>query len=68
MKKIINFFKECYSELKKVVWPTRESVMENTKIVIISIAIVAVFLFCVDFLSSKLVADVLAGKWLTGGM
>ena len=55
MKKIINFF-------------TRESVMENTKIVIISIAIVAVFLFCVDFLSSKLVADVLAGEWLTGGM
>ena len=60
MKKIINFFKD--------VWPTRESVMENTKIVIISIAIVAVFLFCVDFLSSKLVADVLAGEWLTGGM
>lgn len=67
MSKIVNYVRESYSEMKKVVWPTRESVLENTKIVIISLVIVALFLFAVDFLASKIVADVLAGNWLTGG-
>ncbi len=35
MKKIVKFFKECVSELKKVNWPSREVVVHSTWVVII---------------------------------
>lgn len=50
MRKIIQFFKDSYAELKKVVWPSREEVASSTKVVIISVAIFAVVLGLVDFL------------------
>ena len=50
MKKIIKFFQESYAELKKVIWPTREEVASSTKIVLISVAIVAIALGLVDYL------------------
>ncbi len=53
MKKIIQFFKESVVELKRVVWPSRESVASSTKVVIVSIAIFAVVLGLVDFLLLK---------------
>ncbi len=49
MKKIIQFFKESYSELRKVIWPTREEVVASTKVVLVSVAIIAVALWLVDF-------------------
>ncbi len=53
MKKIVQFFKESVAELKRVVWPSRESVASSTKVVIVSIAIFAVVLGFVDFLLLK---------------
>jgi preprotein translocase subunit SecE len=50
MKKIIQFFKDSYAELKKVVWPSREEVGASTKVVIVSVIIFAVVLGAVDFL------------------
>jgi len=50
MKKIVLFFKECYSELRKVVWPGRDDVISSVKVVIISTVIVAAVLGLVDFL------------------
>lgn len=50
MKKIIQFFKDSYGELKKVVWPSKESVIASTKVVLVSTLIVAVFLGVVDFI------------------
>lgn len=50
MNKIVQFFKDSYGELRKVIWPTRETVMASTKVVIVSTLIVAVFLGLVDFL------------------
>ena len=50
MKKIIKFFQESYAEFKKVTWPTREEVASSTKIVLISVAIVAIALGLVDYL------------------
>ena len=50
MKKIIQFFKDSYAELKKVVWPSREEVSASTKVVIVSVIIFAVVLGAVDFL------------------
>ncbi len=50
MKKIIQFFKDSFAELKKVIWPNRDEVAASTKIVIISVIIFAAVLGLVDFL------------------
>jgi len=53
MKKIIQFFKDSYAELKRVVWPSRENVAASTRVVIVSVLIFAVVLGFVDFLLLK---------------
>lgn len=53
MKKLVKYIKESRLELKKVVWPSRESVISSTKVVLISTALVAVFLWLVDFILLK---------------
>ncbi len=50
MKKIIQFFKESYAELAKVVWPSKEDVISSTKVVIFSTVAVALVLGLIDFL------------------
>jgi len=50
MKKIVQFLKDSYAELKKVVWPSREEVGASTKVVIVSVIVFAVVLGAVDFL------------------
>ncbi len=49
MKKIIRFFRESYTELKRVVWPTRETVIASTKVVLVSMFLFAVVLGFLDF-------------------
>ncbi len=53
MKKIMQFFKESYAELKRVVWPSRDYVTSSTKVVIVSIVLFAVALGFVDFVLLK---------------
>jgi len=53
MKKVILFFKESYAELKKVTWPSREEVNSSTKVVLVSITLIAAALGIVDFLLFK---------------
>jgi len=48
MKKIIQFFRDCYGEMRKVVWPTRDDVISSTKVVIISTVIIALILSFFD--------------------
>jgi preprotein translocase subunit SecE len=50
MKKIVQFFKESVSELKKVSWPSRDEVKSSTKVVVVSVFIFAAILGLVDFL------------------
>jgi len=50
MKKIVQFFKDSLGELKKVVWPSKDSVIASTKVVLVSTLIVALFLGVVDLL------------------
>jgi len=50
MKKIVQFFKDSYGELKKVVWPSKDSVIASTKVVLVSTLLVSMFLAAVDFL------------------
>ena len=50
MKKIVQFVKESYAELRKVIWPSREDVISSVKVVIVSTVIVAAILGLVDLL------------------
>lgn len=49
MKRLLQFFRDSYAELKKVVWPGREEVASSTKVVIVSTIIFAALLGLVDF-------------------
>ncbi len=42
------YFRDLRSEMKKVVWPSRSQVINNTGIVLSVMVIVALFLFGVD--------------------
>ena len=44
-----NFFKEMKSELKKVVWPTRKELINNTSAVLAFVVVIAVIVFMLDF-------------------
>lgn len=55
MKRLIRFIKECYAELKKVVWPSRSAVASSTKVVLISTVMFAVALGAVDFVLVKFI-------------
>ena len=57
-EKIKEFFREVKVELKKVVFPSREEVIGSTKVVIVLVLIVAVFLGLIDLILSKLIAMV----------
>jgi preprotein translocase subunit SecE len=48
MKKIVQFIKESYAELRKVIWPGRDDVVSSVKVVIISPVIIAAVLGLVD--------------------
>ncbi len=53
--KIKNFFKEVKNELKKVVFPSKDEVLGSTKVVVVLVLIIAIFLGGIDMLRSKLV-------------
>ncbi len=46
--RMIKFFKEVKSEMKKVVWPTWSQTVHNTAIVVAVIIMVGIFLAIVD--------------------
>jgi preprotein translocase subunit SecE len=48
--KISNFFRESIVELKKVVWPSKDSVASSTKVVLVSTLLFAIFFGVIDFL------------------
>ncbi len=45
---IRKYFRDLKSELKKVVWPTRKQVFNNTGVVLSVMVVMALFLFAVD--------------------
>jgi preprotein translocase subunit SecE len=50
VKKVVQFFKDSYAELRKVVWPSREDVISSTKVVIVSTILIALVLGLIDVL------------------
>jgi preprotein translocase subunit SecE len=54
------FLQECWAELKKVHWPTREETRAATIAVIIGVAVMALFLGVVDFALQAIIQRVLS--------
>jgi preprotein translocase subunit SecE len=50
MNKFVKFFKESRQELTKVVWPTKDQVVISTRVVLVSVVIIAAVLGLVDYL------------------
>lgn len=50
-KRIAQWFKDLNSELKKVVWPTRSQVINNTLVALVVIVLAAVVLWGFDSLA-----------------
>ena len=53
------FLEECWSELKRVHFPTRKETQAATLVVILSVAVVGLYLGVVDFLLSSFIHRVL---------
>ena len=48
------FFKDIKGETKKVVWPDKKQIVNNTGIVIVMVVIAAVFVGCLDLIAKGL--------------
>jgi len=58
-EKFFSFFKDVAKEMDKVTWPSREELVEQTKIVIIVTLLIAVFAWVVDFSVSEVLKAIL---------
>lgn len=54
-----SYFKNSWSEFKKVVWPKRDDAVKMTMFVIAFVAVLAVFIYAADTAISWLFFDVL---------
>jgi len=61
LKKIFAFLKESRAELKKVNWPSKEEVLTSTRIVIISILVVAAVIALIDYVIKTVVFSIIGG-------
>ncbi len=57
--RLAKWFREMRSELKKVVWPTRKQVVNNTIIVLVIVVISAIAIWAVDQAGSAIVTTLL---------
>lgn len=62
-KRIARYFKDLSGEIKKVVWPTKEQVKNNTIVVAVTCAISAVFVCGLDFILTMLVKLMIEHKF-----
>jgi preprotein translocase subunit SecE len=53
---LVQFVTEAWFELKRVVWPTREEAYSFTAVVLIAVAIVAVWVGSLDWICAFLVS------------
>ena len=58
-KKVVRFFKEIKTELKKVVWPTRKQLVNYTITVLFTCLVVGAIIWIVDFGLAKIIGFIL---------
>ncbi len=47
-RRILKFVRDCKGEMKKIVWPTPKATFKNTGVVLVTIAVLGVFVFLLD--------------------
>lgn len=62
MNPIIGYFKGVWLELKKVSWPTSQTVINHTIIVIVATAVAMSFTALADFGLTKLIQFIIQNK------
>ncbi len=60
LQRVRTYFKDVATEMKRVVWPDRQEVVNSSLVVIATLAFFVALTFVVDSLSSWLFIDVLA--------
>ena len=55
MKKVLEFIKSVRSEWFKIVWPTRDTVVQTTVMIFVFSGLAALFFFIVDSILNALV-------------
>jgi preprotein translocase subunit SecE len=58
--KVSAFFKDIKLEMSKVAWSTREELIGSTVVVIVSLALLSLFIGICDLLLSKVVTIIMA--------
>lgn len=56
--RLIDYLKGVKLELKRVVWPNREEIINSTIIVIVTLIFFSIFTFGIDSLSSLLIISI----------
>jgi preprotein translocase SecE subunit len=59
---IVQFAQECWSELQKVTWPSRETVIRLTIIVIVISALISAYIFAFDNLFTLVITKGIVGS------
>lgn len=59
-KNFVRFFKDIRTELKKVIWPTRQQLVNNTITVLLTCFVVGMVIWVADFALENLVRWTLA--------
>ncbi|HOC60858.1 MAG: preprotein translocase subunit SecE [Syntrophaceae bacterium] len=57
--KALQFFSQAKAELKKVTWPTRQQTLASTGVVMVIVAVMALYLGIIDLILAKIVKFIL---------
>ena len=58
IKKAVNYIKDVRQEMSKVSWPSREELIDSTKVVLILAGILSAYMFGVDTVFNNII------KWI----
>ena len=58
-KDLVLWFREMKSELKKVVWPNKQTVLKNTGTVLLCSVVIGAFIWAFDFVAVSAVQMIL---------
>ena len=61
MNKVINFLKQSVGELKKSTWLSRQEVIQSTILVLIVVALVAVYVGLIDLGLTRVLSAIIGG-------
>jgi preprotein translocase subunit SecE len=55
IKRLLRYFNDVKAEMRRVVWPSRDEVVNSSWIVVITLAIFIVLIFGLDLISGEVV-------------